>query len=379
MEKSNMNLVLSALTALFTLVASFGFGQCYIGNLGSNFNEPTNYGANFLLGTRHYAPNAFMVTHLGMFGNNTGSGVIMALYSDNSGQPGDLLSYTTAHTVGSGNLDFPITPVGIVQGYYWIMAVFDNAQGLSNHTFMNTGLGNTVHYMTYNFANGTLPNPYSGADSYSGQDFLYYAKTIETQTVEVSSCNPYTWVDGNTYTESNSTAQHFVAAGGADGCDLMMILDLTLYPELDLTVNVAGITLTANQSGANYQWLDCGNNYEPIVGATNQTFTPIVSGSYAVNISSDYCEDVSDCFEVTVSGVGLESNYQYFVSIYPNPANNILYIELMENAKIQILSLSSQVLLDLDAAQIHQIDLSEFSQGVYFVRVNNETLRFVKQ
>lgn len=379
MKKIYMNLILSAVAALSMLFTSFGFGQCYIGNFGANYDEQTTFLANYLLGTRHYASSAFVVTHLGLFGNNTGSGVIMALYSDNSGAPGDLLGYTTPQTVGAGNLDFPITPVEVAEGYYWIMAVYDNAQGLSNHTYMNTGLGNTVHYMVFNFASGTLPDPYTVSDSYSGQDFLYYAKTGELQTIEVSSCGPYIWVDGNTYTESNNTAQHFVAGGGTGGCDLTLTLDLTVYPELDLSVNVAGTMLTANQVGADYQWLDCNDNNAPIAGATNQSFTPLASGSYAVLISINDCEDYSECFEVLVSGVGLESNVEQFVALYPNPVKDVLFVELKDISRIQILSLSGQVLMDLDAAQTHQVDLSALSQGVYFVRVNNETLRFVKQ
>lgn len=356
-----------------------GYSQCTFGNFGANFDVPTSYGANYLLGTRHYTSSAVTVTHLGMFGNNTGSGVIMALYSDNNGVPANLLGYTTAQTVGAGNLDFPITPVEVAEGYYWIMAVFNNAQGLNNHTLMNTGLGNTVHYMDFNFASGTLPNPYTGTENYDGQDFLYYAKTSELQTVEVNSCGPYTWVDGNTYTESNNTAQHFVAGGGTGGCDLTMTLDLTVYPELDLSVNVVGTMLSANLSGAGYQWVDCNDGNALIAGATNQSYAPMSSGSYAVLISSGECEDYSECFDVVVSGVGLESNTEQFVALYPNPVSDVLFLELKDISRIQILSVSGQVLLDFDAAQTHQLDLSNLSQGVYFVRVNNEALRFVKQ
>lgn len=374
-----MNLILSAAAAFSMLFTSFGFGQCYIGNFGANFNEQTTFGSNYLLGTRHYASSAFVVTHLGLFGNNTGSGVIMAIYSDNSGAPEDLLGYTTPQTVGAGNLEFPITPVEVAEGYYWIMAVYDNSQGLSNHTYMNTGLGNTVHYMVFDFASGVLPDPYIVSESYTSQDFMYYAMTAELQTVELSSCGPYTWVDGNTYTESNNTAQHFVAGGGTDGCDLMLNLDLTVYPEVDLTVSVAGTVLTANQAGADYQWLDCNDNNAPIAGATNQSFTPMTSGSYAVLISINDCEDNSECFDVIVSGVGLESNVEQFVSLYPNPANDVLFVELKDISRIQILSVSGQVLMDLDAVQTHLVNVSALSPGVYFVRVNNETLRFVKQ
>ena len=42
-------------------------------------------------------------------------------------------------------------------------------------------------------------------------------------------------------------------------------------------------TLSANQTGAAYQWYNC-NTQLPIVGATNRTFTPASNGRYAVDL-----------------------------------------------------------------------------------------------
>jgi hypothetical protein len=50
----------------------------------------------------------------------------------------------------------------------------------------------------------------------------------------------------------------------------------------DLVQN--GTTLTAEQSNASYQWIDCTTN-TAIVGDTNQTFTATTTGYYAVEIT----------------------------------------------------------------------------------------------
>jgi len=47
----------------------------------------------------------------------------------------------------------------------------------------------------------------------------------------------------------------------------------------DNALIVAGLTLTANQSGATYQWLDCNNNNAALTGnSTDIIFT--TNGNY---------------------------------------------------------------------------------------------------
>ncbi len=63
------------------------------------------------------------------------------------------------------------------------------------------------------------------------------------------------------------------------------------------------MNLSANASGLSYQWIDCEENDGAIMGATDQSFTPTTSGSYAVEISDGNCKVVSDCIDVIVVGV----------------------------------------------------------------------------
>ena len=64
-----------------------------------------------------------------------------------------------------------------------------------------------------------------------------------------------------------------------------------------------GTTLTADQTGATYQWLDCDNNYAVINGETNQSYTPAVTGNYAVEVNMNGCIDTSACFLVDYTGI----------------------------------------------------------------------------
>jgi hypothetical protein len=69
-----------------------------------------------------------------------------------------------------------------------------------------------------------------------------------------------------------------------------------------------GTLLAASIGGANYQWIDCDNGNAPIPGATDQFFTPSVTGNYAVEITvEDLCGStttaVSDCFLVDYTSI----------------------------------------------------------------------------
>jgi hypothetical protein len=343
-------------------------GACYFGNYAENFADAGSISANFLLAFPYTASTNMTITHLGMRGNNSGSGVQLALYSNNSqNAPGTLLGYTALHTVSAGDMFLPISPVQVDAGSYWIAMIFENS---GNHVNISFGTNNNVYYLSMTYGNG-VPNSFSNPLSYTGQDFLLWATAAATSEININSCGPYEY-NGQTITSTET----IVSEINDTGCLTIETVNISIFPALDMTVAQVDGTLTANQVGAAYQWVDCNNNNAPIAGATSQSFTPTVSGSYAVQLTTVDCVELSEC--VTVSGVGIENQSAQFVHVYPNPANNILHVELKDFAKIQIVSVSGQVILDLDAAQTHQVDLSSLSEGVYFVRANNETLRFVK-
>ena len=73
-------------------------------------------------------------------------------------------------------------------------------------------------------------------------------------------------------------------------------------------VNQSGVVLTAQLSGASYQWLDCESNYAPIAGATFQDYTADSTGFYAVQLTYSDCfgsqVDTSTCHYIDcISGI----------------------------------------------------------------------------
>jgi hypothetical protein len=106
------------------------------------------------------------------------------------------------------------------------------------------------------------------------------------------------------------------------------------YPEeikqeipLDTTVSVNGSVLMAQEGGATYQWLDCNLLNNPILGATEQSFSPKVPGRYAVEITKDGFVLRSGCHEIeNVSGIW-DNRPVSTTKVYPNPAKDFVIIE----------------------------------------------------
>ena len=157
-----------------------------------------------------------------------------------------------------------------------------------------------VNYSTINWTN---IDPQTSFSTDCGNDC---SACIPTSSTDVhTACDSYTWIDGNTYTSSNNTATYTTT--NAAGCDSVITIDLTINPTPSAAVTQNGATLTATQTGATYQWIDCDDESN-IVGEINQAFTPAVTGNYAVIVTIGDCFKKSECFLVDFTGIGELNN-----------------------------------------------------------------------
>lgn len=189
---------------------------------------------------------------------------------------------------------------------------------------------------------------------------------------EITSCGPYRWMNGITYTSSTNTVTHTLT--NAAGCDSVVTLNLTVNPIPDVTTNLNGITVSANNGNAAYQWLDCSTNYAVIPGATTQYFTAAVNGAYAVEITENGCVDTSACVEIRTVGL-TEADFGSKMTIFPNPTDGNFAIDLgsvYDHAEISITELTGKVIYNLSAVQTQVVSISvNEPAGLYFVRVHS--------
>ena len=131
--------------------------------------------------------------------------------------------------------------------------------------------------------------------------------------------------------------------------------------------------------GVTYQWIDCSDNYNPLLGKTNHIFTPTYSSDFAVIITENGCSDTSNC--VTVTEVGIENLSKGYLNIYPNPTINGL-VTVSSNNSIQsieivdMLGRKMSLPIDLEAGFI---DGSELSSGKYIIKIQSEDTLILKE
>ena len=116
---------------------------------------------------------------------------------------------------------------------------------------------------TYTSSNTTATHTLSNAAGCDSLVTLNLTITNSTSAVDIqSACGAYTWIDGNTYTSSNTTATHLLT--NAAGCDSLVTLNLTIN---------SSTAATDVQSGCgSYTWID-GNTYTSSNTTATHTLT----------------------------------------------------------------------------------------------------------
>lgn len=234
--------------------------------------------------------------------------------------------------------------------------------------------GNT-YLSSNNTATHTLTNA-AGCDSIVTLNLTI--NNPSTGTDVQTACNTFTWIDGNTYTSSNNTATHTLT--NAVGCDSIVTLNLIINSVADITTTLNGLNISANNTNASYQWLDCNNNYAMINGEISQIFTPINNGNYAIQLTENGCVDTSACVSITTVGI-MDNNFESSVKLFPNPTNGSFSIDLgmvQESIEISVTDISGKLIQSktFNSTQLLNLLLDE-PAGIYFVDVRSNEMNIV--
>lgn len=228
--------------------------------------------------------------------------------------------------------------------------------------------GNQI-WTTSGIYTDTIPN-ILGCDS-----IITVNLTIDTttnSTINPTVCYSYLSPSGNYIWDTSGTYMDTIP--NALGCDSIMTINLTINT-VDTSVTQAGIILTANVSGAAYQWLDCNIAYAKISGATGQSFTPIANGSYAVEITENSCMDTSLCYSVIGVGI-IENDFSSILSVFPNPTSGKINVDLGEtynNVNILVRNVLGQIVLTQNYKTTNLLRFEiKATTGVYFVEIRTD-------
>ena len=180
---------------------------------------------------------------------------------------------------------------------------------------------------------------------------------------------------GNTFTTPTlgSNKTYYLLPSDLNGCAgsttrVTVLATINTLPNTSVTVN--GNTLTATQTNASYQWINCDRSAN-IKNETNISYTPTESGNYKVEITdSNSCKASSLCQNLIVTSLE-EVSGEHSLNIYPNPSKEEFRIENPNLGSIEIFNSTGQsVLKILESKEIEVI--SGMPEGVYVVKILQE-------
>lgn len=260
------------------------------------------------------------------------------------------------------------------------LTILDPSSGTDIQSVCNSfdWIDGITYTSSNNIAQWTLTNA-AGCDSIVTLNLTILTPSAGTDIQ--TACDSFDWIDGNTYTSDNNTAQWTLT--NAAGCDSIVTLNLTMTNVEIGTTQIDDLTIQANAVGANYKWLNCDDNYSIIAGETNQTFTATLNGNYAVEVTQNGCTDTSDCVVINSVGV-LENGLTQSVLIYPNPTNGKVRIRLSDKANsiqtVKVKNVLMQIVSSNSNTQTSEVEIEVIgTPGVYFFEIESSNGKLIKR
>ena len=131
---------------------------------------------NYLLGSSIQVTKASKLQSFGVLSKGSAAQVIMALYTDNAGSPGNLVANSAATQQNGTSQEFPANiQANLPVGTYWLMGEY-NVTGSFGYTTSAPSV--TTKYITHAFGSA-LPATFPAATSYTGQQFNYWIVVLQ--------------------------------------------------------------------------------------------------------------------------------------------------------------------------------------------------------
>ena len=250
----------------------------------------------------------------------------------------------------------------LVHEVKWLMLFEDFDSDLGQFLQYSVSGEQIWHQATYNNVTYANMNGYADGAAHENEDWLI---------------SPEIWIGADIYYESISL--EFSTAMKFDGEPLRVMLSNNYndgdnpngYDWLDITDGF-------DYSTGNYEWVESG--------AFDITEYALVNESFYVAFVYTSTDTAASSWEidyVKVSGVeqlSVGENEAVSFNLYPNPANNNINIVAEKDAQVQIIDMTGRIVMSVNAVEgENSINVADLESGVYFVRMNNAVVKFVKR
>lgn len=207
----------------------------------------------------------------------------------------------------------------------------------------------------------------------------------ESSTLSVSGASTYTWTGGSNTSSivvsPSGTTNYSVTGASGPGCRTGKNVNVKVNPLPVIIITPSSPTICLGEMASveasgvfNFTWAP-GNSNSPIL-----MVSPVNNTSYTVvGTDQNNCSNTASV-EITVQacvGIGSLSSSSKAVSVYPNPSSGIITLQFASEEKKQVdivNSMGSSIYSAEITGDLKKIDLSEFSKGVYFVKIKGSGL-----
>jgi len=256
------------------------------------------------------------------------------------------------------------------QGSVFIAGTTSSATGIATTGSHQPALGiGGISSFIAKFCIAALPASYAVTG-----DASICINSTHTYTIPATPGSTYIWTLPIGWTGSSTTNTITATANTSSGtvrvrmvlCNdtsAQRTLTVNMHPWIPAVITGNGTQLSTTNTFTGYQWF---YNGQPITGATNATYTVTRDGNYRVaGISAQGCVDTSDVFTITflsVNNVPASS-----MSIYPNPAKNVVNIQSAAPVMVAVYSMDGKQIIPLSSQK--SLNVSTLPAGVYVVRI----------
>jgi hypothetical protein len=206
-------------------------------------------------------------------------------------------------------------------------------------------------------------------------------------TLSVSGASSYSWNTGaiTASTVVNPTATIVYTATGTDlGCSSFSTITIGVFanpalnPASSTTMLCLGQSATITASGAStYTWFPSGSGASIVVSPTiNTTYTVSGTNGNGCTATFVFTQSVTTCAGLS----SVASAKEEILILYPNPFSDKITIVTSIDSRLQVFNAIGELVIsgELKAGN-NEIRMTEFANGIYFVRVGTSSVRVVKQ
>jgi hypothetical protein len=168
----------------------------------------------------------------------------------------------------------------------------------------------------------------------------------------------------------HSSTSYIVTGYSNDGCSSSVSVAIIVKPippkPIIIITNNSPFTLMSTSDIGNQWYL----NDNPISGATDQTYIVNEDGNYFTIVTIDGCSSLPSNL-ITINNVGINDYTNDEILIYPNPAQDIIYIQSSKPInEVMIINNLGQIVATYSDTGIINID--QLANGVYQIMIKTE-------